>query len=122
MTRDRWDCQRKGCWKRARWDPATLDGLLPRGASFGDCDAWAEIGGRFLFIEHKGQGAPMENGQRRALLALARLPGCTVWVIRPRADGWERLDMGAPDGFRPITWDEFTQEVRRWGSPEAPGC
>lgn len=116
MTEDRWDCHRKGCWKRARWNPVALDGLLPRGASFGDCDAWAEIGGRFLFIEHKGAGGAMAEGQRRALMALARLPQCTVWVIRPRGDSWERLDMGQLDGFKPITWEQIREEVRAWGN------
>jgi hypothetical protein len=116
MTRMRHDCETRGCRLRIRWDPASLDGTLPRGASFGDMDGWAEIGGRFLFIEHKGEGAIPENGQRKALIQLARLPGCTVWLIRDKGAGFELRDMGSPQaGLRDITRDDLRELVRAWG-------
>lgn len=117
MTRMRHDCAVKGCRLLNRWDPASLDGLLPRGSSFGDLDGWAEINNRFLFIEHKGEGVVPDNGQRTALLRLAKLPGCSVWLIRDKGTGLEVRDMARPEaGLRNITSDELRALVADWGS------
>lgn len=117
MTRMRWDCDADGCRLKHRWDPADLDGLLPRAASFGDLDAWAEIGGQFLFIEHKGASGHLGDGQRMALKRLAAQPQNTVWVIRDLAGGIELLDMAdTKRGFRFMTWPALKDLVRMWGA------
>ena len=105
-----------------RWDPAVLDGALPRGASFSDLDAFAEIAGRFLFIERKPEGYAWDpgNGQYRALRALSRLPGCTVWVIRPEAGGWQVRDLAHPGEVLWTADDEtLRQMVSGWAGAAA---
>jgi hypothetical protein len=101
-----------------------LDGALPRGASFSDLDAYGEINGHFLFIEHKPEGYAWEpgNGQYRALRALAGLPRCTVWVVRPKAGGWDIRDLEHPGEVLWTADDELLREmVAGWGS-EADQC
>lgn len=75
-----------------------LDGALPHGAQFGDLDGWAEIDGRFLFIEHKPEGYRWDqnSGQWLALKRLARLPAVTVWWLRDCDDGYEVAEPGRP--------------------------
>jgi hypothetical protein len=55
-SRWRHRCEDRGCYLASRWSLTELDGTLPRGIGFGDIDGMVEIGGRFLFIEHKPEG------------------------------------------------------------------
>lgn len=120
MVRFRWDCDRRGCFVASgkQLDLAMFDGLLPRGASGSDIDGFWEIGGRFLFIEAKGEGVPVpgNEGQGGALRRLARLPGVTVWFIRPLGDRWQWRDLGAPSGpLLTLTVPELDARVWAWG-------
>ena len=118
MTRLRWNCKDRGCRLEQRWDPEVLDGCLPRGSSFGDTDAWVEIGGRFLFIEHKGVGVTLPvGGQRMALARLAEQPRTTVLLLRDRDDGrYDLRNMEKPEsGMRVLTLAELREAVRAWG-------
>lgn len=118
-SRWRWNCAAKGCYLNDRWMLTELDGALPHGAQFGDLDGWAEVDGRFLFIEHKPEGYQWDpkNGQWRALKRLARLPGVTVWWIRDKHDGYE---IGIPgQALEVITKEELRERVRQWAA--APG-
>jgi hypothetical protein len=94
----RWRCDAKGCYLKDRWMLTELDGALPHGAQFGDLDGWAEIDGRFLFIEHKPEGYRWDqnSGQWLALKRLARLPAVTVWWLRDCDDGYEVAEPGRP--------------------------
>ena len=117
----RWNCDIKGCRLQHRFDPGVLDGCLPRGSSFGALDAWVEIGGRFLFIEHKGVGVPLDGGQGPALKRLARQPDCTVWLVRDyppagKVIRYEWRDMATHEPFSVITFDHFRGMVALWGS------
>ena len=111
MTARRYPCEH-------RWDPGILDGTLPRGASFADLDAYAEIGGRFLFIEHKPAGYAWEpgNGQYRALKALARLPGCIVWFLRDTDGGYEVRSLGTAEPLTFVTLEQLRQRIAFWAA------
>jgi hypothetical protein len=112
----RWNCQIKGCRLAHRFDPGLLDGCLPRGSSFGDMDAWVEVDGRFLFIEHKGEGVSLQGGQGPALKRLARQENCTVWLVRDLPMGWyEMRDMATHDAFVAVSLDGLRALVTRWG-------
>jgi hypothetical protein len=114
--RMRWLCHTgdKGCFIESRWHLTELDGTLPHGANFGDLDAWAEINGRFLFIEHKPEGYSWKqgDGQWLALRRLARLPDVTVWWMRDCGDGYE---MAAPgDPLVKVSKTELRDKVTAW--------
>jgi hypothetical protein len=66
-----------------------LQGIGHRGSSFSDVDAIThdEFGDRFLFQEFKRADEPLNRGQRRLLMGLARQSYCTVWCVRLMADG-----------------------------------
>lgn len=112
--RMRWRCGTRGCFLDTRWRLTELDGTLPHGANFGDCDAWAEIDGRFLFIEHKPEGFTWDarNGQWRALKRLAGLPGVTVWWMRPCGNEYEVGEPGRP--LAKVSLGELRGMVREW--------
>ena len=113
-SRWRWKCTDKGCYLDGRWMLTELDGALPHGAQFGDLDGWAEVDGRFLFIEHKPEGYVWDqgNGQWKALKRLAKLPGVTVWWLRDAGDGYEIAEPG--QAMTRIGKDELFQRVKRW--------
>lgn len=113
--RFRWQCDSdKGCFIEGRWHLTELDGALPHGANFGDLDAWAEIGGRFLFIEHKPEGYSWEpgDGQWKALKRLNALPGVTVWWIRDCGEGYEIAEPGGQ--LAKISKAELRSMVTDW--------
>jgi hypothetical protein len=119
-SRWRWNCDKRGCYLEDRWSLTTLDGALPHGAQFGDLDGWAEIDGRFLFIEHKPEGFSWDtaNGQWRALKQLSRLPGVTVWWIRDSGDDYEIAEPGR--ALSKVTLDELRARVRAWADDQDP--
>lgn len=114
--RMRWlgQCDTKGCFIEQRWRLTELDGTLPHGANFGDLDAWAEINGQFLFIEHKPEGYSWKegDGQWLALKRLNQLPGVTVWWMRDCGDGYEIAEPGAQ--LVKIGKMELRDRVRAW--------
>lgn len=119
MTLFRHDCRNgKNCYLNVRFDPADLDGTLPRGSSFIDFDAWAEIDGRFLFIEYKGIGVPPCKGeQTRALTLQAQQPNTTVLRIQA-LDGGSfdvREVASVPPKRVVMTWDEIREVCKKWG-------
>jgi hypothetical protein len=119
--RMRWlgHCDSRGCFIEQRWHLTELDGTLPRGANFGDLDAWAEFDGRFLFIEHKPEGFAWkrDDGQWLALKRLNALPGVTVWWMRDCGDGYEIAEPGGE--LAKISKAELRDRVRAWarGTP-----
>jgi len=94
MTVMRFNCEAKGCYLEQRWDPAELDGCLPRGASLINADGWCEIGGHFLMVEHKRRNEALSTGQMRALQRLAALEEFTVVVLRAAAEHVRRRGGG----------------------------
>lgn len=127
MTTLRWNCDGvQGCYLQQRWDPVLLDGCLPpgpgfmRSSSFGDMDAWAEINGWFLYIEHKFPWASWPSGgQHAALLNLARVPCNTVWLISGLPEGdyqWGQVYPSGSAPFRAISLDDLREYASQWGS------
>ena|SRR6266536_3192876 len=121
MTRMRWDCGIRRCYIEQRFDPEIFDGCLPRKASFMNIDAMVEINGRFLFIEHKSEGAAWDsgNGQLLALKALNRLPNVTVWWIRDHPEGFQVAEPGSP--LEVVSLEELRARITQWGD-EADGA
>ena len=121
--RMRWlgHCGDKGCFIESRWHLTELDGTLPHGANFGDLDAWAEINGRFLFIEHKPEGYSWKpgDGQWLALKRLARLPDVTVWWMRDCGDGYEIAEVGRQ--LVKVSKTELRDKVRDWADIASAG-
>lgn len=110
-------CQAEGCFIEKRFRLTEFDGLLPRGSNFEDLDGWVEIGGRFLFIEHKPEGFSWDDrnrGQWYALKRLARLPGVTVWWFRDCGDGYEVAEIGRE--LVKVSKDEMREMIRVWGN------
>jgi hypothetical protein len=97
------------------WDE--LIEAFPRKIRPTDVDGFVEINGRFLFLEETRAGAGPDEGQRRALLLLARLPGVTVIFHRPgKNSDYEILvyDGTPPVGWQPKTTGEYFSLLRRW--------
>jgi len=90
---------------------------FPRGISFGDIDSFVEVNGRFLIVEWKVGDQELSNGQRLALVRLAREPNVTVWVIWTDDDGviTYGLDMGKPTRRRgPVTEERVCEAIKEW--------
>lgn len=110
-------CASAGCYIDGLpcWDE--LIEAFPRKIRPTDVDGFVEINGRFLFLEEKSRGVGPDEGQRRALLRLASLPGVTVAFFRPgQADDLEVLlfDGTEAQGWRPCTRSQFHAWLRRW--------
>lgn len=79
----RWRCDESGCFNvKRRPKIEVLGTALPGKNAFGDVDAVAEIGGRFLFLEFKsGTPRDLPYGQRLLFERLTALsPKITVVV------------------------------------------
>lgn len=81
-----YDCTRRGCYrsKLPSWD--RINDALPPKIRLTDIDGMVEVGGRFVFVEHKWahgrtNDGDVPEGQRRALCALSRLPGVLVVIL-----------------------------------------
>lgn len=110
----RHDCGVDGCYQERlpSWD--WMQGCFPRGIRPTDVDGMVEINGRVLFIEQKGCGAPLPNGQRLAMKALSEKDGVTVLFMRATADV-AVLDCLVFDGTPPQGWQPFTLDgLRHW--------
>lgn len=110
-------CVDKGCYLDAlpAWDDF-ID-CLPRGIRPTDVDGMIEIGGQFLFMEEKGPGVLLQDGQRMALKRLADFHGVTVVIFRPGLHSELEVlifDGSPPQGFQPCTRDEFRTWLTNW--------
>lgn len=107
-------CEVDGCYveQLPSWDD--LIEAFPRRIRPTDIDGMVEINGQFLFIEEKCAGKGPDEGQRRALKAVSSLPGVTVLIFRPVADGEpdpvEVLVFPNTQGWRRVT----RQQLRHW--------
>ena len=80
-----------------------------------DVDFFVECRGRFLFIEGKGARLNLENGQRRALMNLSRLPGVTVLIIGGEDPNAPTVMQRYPDGkARTCTLDDVRAFIGAW--------
>lgn len=113
----RHSCQMKGCYieQLPCWD--SLIECFPRNIRPTDVDGFVEINGHFLFLEEKGPGVAIDNGQRIALQKLSRYPGITVAFFRPgRVSDLEVLIFdGTPAaGWQPRTRAQWHDWVHGW--------
>lgn len=110
-------CPTNGCYydQLPCWDG--LIAAFPRKIRPTDVDGMVEIGGNFLFLEEKRAGCTPDEGQRKALLRLSRLPGVTVMFFRPGAmSDYEVLifGLGEPKGWQPQTRLWLTDWLHDW--------
>lgn len=114
----RHSCDRDGCYveQLPLWDD--LIDCFPRGIRPTDIDGMVEINGQFLFLEEKRAGAGPDEGQRRALLKLARFESITVVIFRPRSCD-DDLDVlvfgqGPPQGYQRWPRTRFHAWIESW--------
>jgi hypothetical protein len=113
----RHDCKTQGCQIETLpyWDDFIA--AFPRGIRPTDIDAMVEINGHFLFIEQKGAGVSLGNGQRRALAALAAQPNTTVLVMRPVSDTGSILEIlmfPNPTGYQTVPRASLINWLTAW--------
>lgn len=99
-----------------------LEGIGHRGSSFSDVDAIThdEVGDRFLFQEFKRAHEPLNTGQRRLLMGLARQSFCTVWCVRQMEDGnLEWCDVQTRSRAI-LTPDDYRDKFRQWWAGAEP--
>lgn len=113
----RHDCKTRGCIIESLpyWDD--LIAAFPRNIRPTDIDAMVEINGHFLFIEQKSAGVALENGQRRALLALSEQPNTTVLIMRPVNDAGSVLEIlmyPNPTGYLTVPRESVISWLHAW--------
>jgi hypothetical protein len=79
----RYDCRRDGCYYHTLPDWSDINDSFPGAIRPTDIDGMVEINGNVLFLEQKGAGASMTEGQGRAFKALSRKERVTVLAMRP---------------------------------------
>jgi hypothetical protein len=97
-------------------------GIGPRGSTFTDVDAVSHDAPtkRFLFREFKHDGEDLSKAQVWTLRELATLPGCTVWFVRRRDDGWIGFAVfGSGQAEEAITVEEYRRRLAAWWTNEA---
>jgi hypothetical protein len=121
-TKMLWDCARQGCFNvKKRLKFWAFKEALPGRIAFSDVDGVVEIGGQFLFLEWKGNGAPLPLGQRIMFERLSSLPGVTVALVEGDAETMtcRRIAIakdgriGAPE---PCDFDGLLAAIREWAS------
>ncbi len=99
-----------------------------------DIDGFVEINGHHLFLEHKGNGVPIKDGQFNALLSLARKPSTTVVIINSNGpliqpthevrafstESWYRPNQDSVEedcfgGHGVLTTEQFRWFLQQWG-------
>jgi hypothetical protein len=110
----RYDCE-TGCYIRQLPDWDDLLDCFPRSIRPTDIDGMVEINGNVLFLEEKGSGIYLPEGQRRALLSLSRRPAVQVLFFRPLnqlAEGMEYLALAEGRGTK---WQRSSRDgIREW--------
>ena len=101
-------------------------GIGKRGSSFSNLDAVSHDGDkpeRFLFREFKHESEDLDPAQKWALEGLARLPRCTVLVIRKLNSGIIELSVFMPKRNKwhkkTITVSEYQSKIKHWWFPDA---
>ena len=82
-----------------------------------DIDGGAERNGRHLFLETKETGVPLKQGQEIFYKALAKKPGCTVFVIEGQPQQPEFVQVmteGRLSRRAPCDLDKLRKLVRHW--------
>jgi hypothetical protein len=115
----RWNCELRGCYYEQLPDWDDLIECFPRSIRPTDVDGLVEINGNALFLEEKGPGVSLHEGQRKALRNLSRRPGITTVFMRPLVREVSDLQclvlgQGPADGWQPRSRDEFKQWLRDW--------
>lgn len=111
-------CKNDGCYIDQLPSWQYVDECFPRGIIPTDIDGMVEVNGSFLFIEEKGAGAGLKDGQGPALKALSRLDGVTVALIRPGDKSEMQLNVlsdGVGTYFQDVTVEEYRTFLREWG-------
>lgn len=112
----RHNCDDSGCFFQSlpSWDEFIEQ--FPRGIRPTDVDGLVEINDSFLFLEQKGAGVPMPQGQFHAFKRLASRPRVTVVIFRPAAhdDFYEVMVLPRPAEWETVTADEFKARLSRW--------
>ena len=114
----RHECATVGCYieRLPSWE--WMRGCFPRDIFPTDIDGMVEIAGRVLFVEQKGVGVPLLQGQRIALKRLASKDGVTVLYLREIADTTDLealvIGDGEPQGFQRKTLDELRAWLAAW--------
>lgn len=122
-TEMRHKCAERGCFIEAQPDWSWIKESFTRGVRPTDVDAFVEVDGSFLFIEGKGAGAPIPNGQRIALKRLAQQDYITVVVLRYSPGDAEaewmvwgdcRYLARPTDGFTKVSLQHVQAWMRHW--------
>lgn len=102
-SRFRYDCAQRGCYNAAlpNWDDI-LTGVFPRNIWPTDIDGMVEVNDHFLFMEQKGSGVSLTDGQRMAFRRLSSRARITVLFLRP----------GATKDYNALVYDD--QPARGW--------
>jgi len=111
----RHQCDDQGCYitQLPSWDD--LLPSFPRGIRPTDIDGMVEINDHVLFIEEKRAGVAPDEGQRRAMYALATRERVTVVFIRPgRTTDLQVLIFPNPDGWKEVGREWFKQWLTEW--------
>lgn len=113
----RHSCEQRGCYIDGLpcWDD--LIEAMPRSIRPTDVDGFIEINGQFLFLEEKGAGKHLEEGQRKALRALTTWPGHTVLCFRPKTGGDHEFLVfkdGEGSGWRECSRSQLKAWIRNW--------
>ena len=101
-----------------------LEGLGKRASSFTDIDAVSHDGptSRLLIQEFKEGSEPLSAAQHTVLREFARLPGCTVWVVRrvrPDVLAWTHVGTDTHDL---ISIGEYQIRFCQWWGTAPPGA
>lgn len=107
-------------------DLSWLKGCLPRGIMPSDIDAMVEVNGHFLFIEYKGPGGTLRDGQRLALKRLSGQKNVTVMVIRERSHGdlFDHMIWHVDENdrkWREHTRNQVAESIREWARKAEEG-
>lgn len=118
----RHECARDGCYNESLpcWDD--LIAAFPRRIRPTDVDGLVEINGHALFLEQKGPGVPLPEGQRRALRSLSRREAISTVFFRPpisAASDLECLFFGSEremDGWQPFSRGALLEWLGDWAA------
>jgi hypothetical protein len=109
----RYDCRTRGCYNEQLPCWNDLIDCFPRRIRPTDVDGMVEINDHFLFMEEKGPGVKLEEGQRLALRRLSTRPRVTTAFFRPgRRSDQEVLILGQGEA---LGWQSWSREhLRTW--------
>jgi hypothetical protein len=123
-----WNCIISGCFNYHRhFDIEHLAQCFPRGINFTDLDGFVELGGNFLVVEFKMNGADATGGQQRAFQALTALSE-RIKVLVVRCDyrtseifGLKVIKGGHVGEWKECDFDRFIQFLTHWAARAQQG-